>query len=217
MGQQQPKRRGRQGLSAASSFIAPPASASTLPVPSSSPAASLPYVDQLGQLSAQQQHDHMMSMYRRRIDQSKRIIELWSRGNVSGIVGCLQMPKDTAVFCSFLRQLLARNLHGPLSLDACQILLPLLRDIMSSKYDEFVGTALSFTEVLFEKFRGLIADTRRGCAKIPERQLDLAQEERLKKCNFCYDRFQEVHGLPFETLRAGRDFKSTLQAFLQSC
>merc|ERR1712187_538024 len=85
------------------------------------------------------------------------------------------------------------NLEQALTLDSCLVLLPILQDLLSSKYQDFVITALHFVEVLLHKFRDLIAQTRQSCANIPERQLDLPREDRLRKCNACHEQFREIH------------------------
>lgn len=99
-----------------------------------------------------------------------------------------------------------------------QALLPILRDLMSSKYDDFVTTALEFTEVLLRNFSTLISDTRSSCASLPERQLDLPREDRLRKCNACHDQFREILRLFPEHQLGSRfvGFRSSLQHFVQN-
>merc|ERR1712060_143497 len=129
------------------------------------------------------------------------------------------MPQDQAAFCDFVRAIMRQSLESDLNLDACQALLPILRDLLGSVYDDFVVTALQFTEVLLQNFRRLIADTRSSCAQISERQLDLPREERLRKCNACYGHFQEIHRLLPEVPAGSRfgGLRTGLHQFLQTC
>merc|ERR1712039_722293 len=142
-----------------------------------------------------------------------------TRGNIANISSVLNMPQDHAVFCDFARAIMRKRLPPAMNLDACQALLPILRDLLGSKYEDFNITALQFIEVLLQNFSRLISDTRLSCASIPERQLDLPREERLRKCNACHDHFREILRLLPDTGAGGRfaGFRSSLQRFLQSC
>merc|ERR1719220_1788747 len=113
----------------------------------------------------------------------------------------------------------SQNLEQALTLDSCLVLLPILQDLLGSKYDDFVITALQFAEVLLHKFKDLIAQTRQSCANIPERQLDLPREERLRKCNACHEHFREIHRYCLDSQLGSRfsGFQASLQSFLQSC
>jgi len=112
-----------------------------------------------------------------------------------------------------------KGLSPALNLDACSALLPLLKDLMTSKYDDFVATALEFSELLLEQFGGLISETRESCSKIPERQLDIAREGRFNKCNMCFETFRQIEKLLSEGPHASASrfgaFKTSLQVFLQ--
>jgi len=172
------------------------------------------------QLSSQ--HVQMMGVLQRRLDQMQKLKDLWSRGNIASIRSVLNMPQDQAVLCDFARVVMRQNLDSALNLDACQALLPILRELLSSKYPEFVDTALEFGEVLLLKFGKLIAETRTTCARIPERQLDLPREERLRKCSSCYDQFQAMGDFlatsPPDGPRARFPaFNVALKTFLGSC
>lgn len=173
----------------------------------------------ISSLSAQ--HPQMLGVLQRRLEQTKRIHEFWLKGNLTSIGSVLHMPQDQAVLCDFCRSIKRKGLTGALNLDACSALLPLLRDLMTSKYDDFVMSALEFGEILLEQFGKLIRETRERCSKIPERQVDLAQEERYKKCNACYDAFREIQILlnpeGSDSALAGRfsNFRTSLQVFLK--
>merc|ERR1719215_2208237 len=145
----------------------------------------------------------MKSVMARRLDQVRRLKELWTRGNLANLGGVLQMPRDHAVFCDFVRAVMRGKLEATLNLDACQLLLPIATELMSSKYDDFALAAIQFAEVLLENFGGVIADTRRSTAQA-ERQPDLAREERERKCEVCYENFREIRRLLPESRLAPR-------------
>lgn len=159
----------------------------------------------------------MRSVLQRRLGQVRRLKELWARGNLVDLEAVLQMPTDHAVFCDFLRAAMRNKLEAALNLEACQLLLPMVRDLMSSKYEDFAAASIQFAEVLLQHFGGVIADTRGGRAGITERNLDLVREERLLKSDACYDQFREIFRLLKESRLLDRfgPFRQSLQAFLQ--
>ncbi|CAJ1392392.1 unnamed protein product [Effrenium voratum] len=142
------------------------------------------------------QHPQMLGVLKRRLEQTRRLTELWAQGNFSSIGSVLTMPQDQAVLCDLARGLMRKDLGSALTLDACWAFLPLLKELLlTSKYEDFIATALEFTELLLGQFGNLISETRESCARIPERQLDLAREQRMRKCSSCYEHFKEIHQL----------------------
>ncbi|CAJ1367748.1 unnamed protein product [Effrenium voratum] len=164
------------------------------------------------------QHPQMLGVLKRRLEQTRRLTELWAQGNFSSIGSVLTMPQDQAVLCDLARGLMRKDLGSALTLDACWAFLPLLKELLlTSKYEDFIATALEFTELLLGQFGNLISETRESCARIPERQLDLAREQRMRKCSSCYEHFKEIHQLLVAGPSAARFGKlnSSLQAFIQ--
>lgn len=173
--------------------------------------------DQVSQLALQ--HPQMMGVLQRRLAQVRRAKDLWSQGNLGTLSQGLQFPQDHAVVCDFARAVIREKLVGTLNLDACQTLLPIMRDLMCSKYDDFGVTGHQFSELLLQHFGSIISETRQSCAGIPERQLDIAKEERLRKCNACHQQFCEIQKSLLEGRLASRfnSFRVALQTFLQRC
>jgi len=173
--------------------------------------------DQVSQLALQ--HPQMMGVLTRRLTQVRRVNQLWAQGNLGTLSDGLQFPQDHAVVCDFARAVIKEKLVGALNLDACQTLLPIMRDLMCSKYDDFAVTGHQFAELLLQHFGDLISETRESCARIPERQLDIAREERLGKCNACHQQFCEIQKSLLEGRLASRfvSFRVALQTFLQRC
>jgi hypothetical protein len=147
-------------------------------------------IDQIAQLG--QQHPQMRSVLQRRLTQVRRLKELWATGNLSSLSSVLQMPQDQAVFCDFVRAVMQHRHEASLNLDACQLLLPIVRELMNSKYNDFAAASLKFADVLVSHFGDLILDTRKSASEANGRQLNIALEERLQKCNVCYEHFQEI-------------------------
>ncbi|CAJ1430430.1 unnamed protein product [Effrenium voratum] len=139
------------------------------------------------------QHPQMLGVLKRRLEQTRRLTELWAQGNFSSIGSVLTMPQDQAVLCDLARGLMRKDLGSALTLDACWAFLPLLKELLlTSKYEDFIATALEFTELLLGQFGNLISETRESCARIPERQLDLAREQRMRKCSSLLLALQQV-------------------------
>merc|ERR1719375_2197841 len=121
--------------------------------------------DQVSQLALQ--HPQMMGVLQRRLAQVRRAKELWTEGNLGTLSQGLQFPQDHAVVCDFARAVMKEKLVGALNLDACQTLLPVMRDLMCSKYDDFALTGHQFAELLLQHFGDLISETHESCARIP--------------------------------------------------
>lgn len=171
--------------------------------------------DEVQQLSLQ--HPQMMGVLQRRLTQVRRAKELWSKGNLSTLSTGLQFPQDHAVVCDFARAIMKEKLVGALNLGACQTLLPIMRDLMCSKYDDFAVTGHQFTELLLHHFGDIISETRLNCARIPETQLDPPREDRLQKCNACHQQFCEIQKSLLDGRLASRfvTFREALQKFLK--
>mmetsp|Transcript_1363 Transcript_1363/g.3962 ORF Transcript_1363/g.3962 Transcript_1363/m.3962 type:complete len:618 (-) Transcript_1363:75-1928(-) len=163
------------------------------------------------------QHPQMMGVLQRRLDQVHRLKDLWAAGNLSGLQGILAGPQDHAAFCDLARAIMQQHQEAALNLDACQVLLPVLQDLLHSKYEDFASTAAQLVEVLLLHFGELITETRVSSSNLPERQMDLPREDRLRKCNACYDQFKEIHRQLPERLGGSRSsgVRSSLRAFLQ--
>jgi len=217
-----------QGSAAVGSSSPPPRSAQSpprlahSPPPRSAQSCEMPQAAQrpafgMEQISnLEQEHPLMKSVLQRRLEQIRRLKESWAKGNLNNVSTALQMPQDAGAACDFLRAIIRRKLEASLNLDACYVLLPLVRELMVSKYDDFKTTSLQFTDVVLQSIGDMVAETRRSCAKIPQRQLDFAREERLKKCDACYDHFREILGTLPASDRSNR-LRQALTSFLQSC
>lgn len=165
------------------------------------------------------EHPKMVGVLQRKLEKVSRLRDLWARGNLAALPGALNMPQDQPVFCDFLRSIMKQRAEHNLTLDACAILMPLIQDLLGSRYDDIVVVALQFGEVLLRKFSEAISSTRRSCASIPERQLDLSREERLRKCNACHEQFVELHRFLLDSSLGSRfgSFQAALQHLVQSC
>merc|ERR550514_1048023 len=106
-------------------------------------------------------------MLTKRLNQQKRVIELWVKGSLVGLCDIIQTPQDHAVMCDFLRAVMRSNLVANLNLDAAKSMLPILSEIVASKHEAFAVTSIRFVEVLLQQFMGVITDTRRSCGSIP--------------------------------------------------
>jgi len=212
-GMPRPRSPGDEPGSTIPGAASPPASVPSPPVRDPL-ARDLPARDPLDQVAQmQQQHTQMMGILHRRLAQVRRLKEFWDNGNMSRMPTVAQ---DPAPVCDLLRAVMQRELVGTVNLDACQVMLPILRDQSESKYDEFATASLQFILLLLQRFGDLITDTRQGCAGIPVRQLDFAREERLRKCNACHELFQEIHRSLAKSRVAGQfgGLRDALQSFL---
>mmetsp|Transcript_104425 Transcript_104425/g.239161 ORF Transcript_104425/g.239161 Transcript_104425/m.239161 type:complete len:564 (+) Transcript_104425:408-2099(+) len=155
-----------------------------------------------------ERHEQMLAVLTHRVANARAVTALWEKGEFVTVVAELQRLNDTATTCDFLRMLIKSRQKG-MNLDACNLLLPMLDDVLGSKYENFVSVALDCVQHLLNTFGDIISDTRAACSGVPGHQLDLAKEDRLRKCNGCYTGFEKVHSL-LDTGTLGRSFSTQL-------
>lgn len=62
-------------------------------------------------------------------------------------------------------------------IEACCILLPLITDMIQSKFEAYVAVGLSYAQKLVDGFRSIVQESI-GTSQLRSREVDLAAEER---------------------------------------
>merc|ERR1711871_1290851 len=137
---------------------------------------------------------YTVSELTQRLATLKTLRAQWEKGDIIQVISLLQVISDEAlesngdesglvVLADFLQ---AIELKGNgLNLDACVSLLPIFESIISKcmRIEHVIKAAVNSTTMLLEAFGDLIVQTR----AINVMGVDLSREERLKKCNRCWD------------------------------
>jgi katanin p80 WD40 repeat-containing subunit B1 len=93
---------------------------------------------------------------------------------------------DTALMADILNQL--NQSVNIWNLDICTILLPSIKDLIGSKYEEHAQIGSDSCKIIFKNFGKLIKSSLMG----PSIGVDLTREERQRKCNSCYGYLQDI-------------------------
>ncbi|CAD7944690.1 unnamed protein product [Amoebophrya sp. A25] len=160
-----------------------------------------------------QQHHDIVLCYKRRLEQSSRVLSLWHNGRLPEVIDLLASSRgcDGATFCDFIRALL-RNRHAKcLNLAACARLLPCAREtLLDSKYEDFAKVGTAFVQAMLAHFGAVIVDTQRKSTQMGRERLDIAGEDRLEKVRECLREFSNIRGCK----GVSSALRSTLDDFL---
>ena len=75
------------------------------------------------------------------------------------------------------------------NLDICLTLLPSIKELISSKYEDHAQIGSDSCKIIFKNFGKLIKSSLTGVVSVG---VDLTREERQRKCNSCYGYFQDI-------------------------
>lgn len=134
-------------------------------------------------------HNSVSSLLLHRNRNLDVIRAIWTAGDIKTAVESAINMRDQAVIVDLLNILnLKRSLW---TLDLCVILLPSLKDLLTSKYENYIMSACTSLKLLLKSFAGLINTT----IKIQPSGVDFSREERYNKCCKCYNHFLSVRGI----------------------
>ncbi|XP_021342965.1 katanin p80 WD40 repeat-containing subunit B1-like isoform X2 [Mizuhopecten yessoensis] len=106
---------------------------------------------------------------------------MWTSGNTKTAVDSAISMNDQAVLVDLLNVLNLKS--GLWSLELCATLLPLVKDLLQSKYDSYVMTACNALKIILRNFGPVI---KSNLTAPPSVGVDISREERYRKCNKAY-------------------------------
>lgn len=115
--------------------------------------------------------------------------KFWQMGNLQGAIDALVKMNDLPVAVDFLNVAEKSMASNRLTLGMAQGMLPILKNLLSSRFEGYVQISLRYLKVLLRSFTRIVLDTR----SIPVHGVDLSAEERLAKCNDVYDLFKSIY------------------------
>ncbi|CAI5525516.1 unnamed protein product, partial [Closterium sp. Naga37s-1] len=134
-------------------------------------------------------HTAMQHMLQGRLSAVRHVAALWVDGELLPALSALAASKDLAVVADVVevlamqggRRLASVGMEGALQLQ------PLLRALLASSHSKYVGVALSLLRELLRAFSEPITAARTATHSPG---VDLHMEERLQRCNDCYEGFR---------------------------
>ncbi|CAH1780535.1 unnamed protein product [Owenia fusiformis] len=127
-------------------------------------------------------HDSMMAVMSSRQRNLQIVRALWTGGNIKTAVDSAIGMNDQAVVVDVLNILCAKS--NLWSLDMCALLLPQLKDLLGSKYENYVQTTCMSLRTILKNFGPVIKSN--VTAAPAGGGVDISREERYQKCNTCY-------------------------------
>ncbi|XP_071494465.1 katanin p80 WD40 repeat-containing subunit B1-like [Diadema antillarum] len=113
---------------------------------------------------------------------------IWSAGDVKTSIESAVNMKDQAILVDLLNiMLLKKSLWN---LDICVVVLPKLKELLTSKYENYVQTSCACLKLVLRNFTNLINQN----IKCPPSGVDITREERYRKCSKCYTYLIAVRG-----------------------
>ncbi|XP_064598866.1 LOW QUALITY PROTEIN: katanin p80 WD40 repeat-containing subunit B1-like [Liolophura sinensis] len=134
-------------------------------------------------------HTAMMTVMANRSRNLQIVRAMWTSGNTKTAVDSALSMNDPAVVVDVLNVL--NNKTSLWTLDLCSSLLPHLSDLVGSKYDSYVETALTSVKLILRNMGPVI---KANMVTPPSIGVDISREERHRKCNSCYTHLSSVRG-----------------------
>jgi katanin p80 WD40 repeat-containing subunit B1 len=161
--------------------------------PTSTQATPQPSVPHDEAVRGQLLKDHKMicGILAQRLNNMRLLTSLWKTGNVNGCIQALAKMDDPSCAVDFLGASQQSFQSKILDLDTCVMLLPILKNLLMSQFEHHVTIALQYMKMLLRNFSELIVNTR-SAASAPIGGANPALEERLIRCNACYEQFKAV-------------------------
>lgn len=112
---------------------------------------------------------------------------MWTTGNIKTAVDAAVGMNDPAVLHDVVSMMLQKA--SIWSLDHCTCLLPILGNLVSSKYDNYVDTGLNGIKQILRSFGPII---KANITAPPSVGVDISREERANKCLFCHKELMKI-------------------------
>jgi katanin p80 WD40 repeat-containing subunit B1 len=148
-------------------------------------------------------HDKVCSVMQARLTNMKLIEKLWSQNSrdvreaMKLVVNQFGKHKDHALAVDVLRIVMRPDyVKRYLNLDICVMLLPLVKDLCNTRFEEYIILALHTATQLFQSFSQIISQTLRNYKEQQSsNQVDLSAEDRKDKCETCQNAFNSIRQL----------------------
>eukprot|EP00916_Digyalum_oweni_P002128 GHVL01003957.1.p1 GENE.GHVL01003957.1~~GHVL01003957.1.p1 ORF type:complete len:312 (+),score=51.95 GHVL01003957.1:60-995(+) len=145
-------------------------------------------------------HKNIMSTLTKRLSNVRAARSYWTSGSCKGLLLHIEKVNDLAVTCDCIKGII-RSRDDPFTLEECSLLLPILREVVKSDQQEFIIVGLQATQRMIRHFGDIIRRTREYARIHQSAPVDISREERLERCNRCYETVFEIGDILDEKLR----------------
>ncbi|DAZ94295.1 TPA: hypothetical protein N0F65_012064 [Lagenidium giganteum] len=123
----------------------------------------------------------------------QQLLVYWEKGNIHDALRYLgQLPngKREALVVDVLRMTDLQSIG--LDLEGCTLLLPLVLELLASKFEIYVSVGIDSGQKLFDAFSPVVKDAR-DARPLRLREVNLAGEERVQRCSTCDAHFRQMN------------------------
>ena len=168
-------------------------------------------------------HANMLAVLNRRSENICLILKWWDSGNMPAALNALNMMNDLSVTADVLKHGLTDTKNEWITLELCGQVIPLAGTLVESKYESYIKTGISVALTLTKQFRSVISSTLSAPSSMG---VDLSREDRIKRCEVCFNAFRNVCDSSAlaknarrenQTGELARELKRTLEGFIAEC
>lgn len=161
----------------------------------------------------------MLQILNQRLQNLRVLKHFWRQGNIKGAMQALMKMNDLPVAVDFFNGIESHLISGNvMTLEIAAAMLPVIKSLLGSRFEGYVSISLRYLKVQLRSFSQLILDTRSA----PSNFINPSQEERLERCNECYDQYKAIYPLvqniakkKHEVGHLARDVDALLSKLLQ--
>jgi len=166
-------------------------SSSSQPVPAPTPSPPQPDLSS-HRKRVQDEHKVMLTILSTRLQNLQRLAALWSNGDARRSIDELVRLNDLSVSVDFLTAAESTFLQSNiLTLELCRDLLPIIKMLLESKYENYAVCGLKYCRMLLIAFTPIIQSCRSTAAV--GGGVDLTRDERLARANDCFNTFKLIY------------------------
>jgi len=138
-----------------------------------------------------EQHQSFKGITSKRLNCLKMISNCWSSNNYSSAFNAINLMKDASVSNDFFYYCFVKNDISkiPLTMDNVITIMPHVAGLINSKYDPYVKNGVRAASNILNNFNERIISVKNV---IVTNGVDLAREERLKKCDVIIEQYESI-------------------------
>ncbi|RNA34559.1 katanin p80 WD40 repeat-containing subunit B1 isoform X2 [Brachionus plicatilis] len=123
-------------------------------------------------------HENFMKEMKMRSRKLQSICVMWNSGNIKPALDHAVNLKDGNIMANILNEI--NSLNSLWNLDICTILLPSIRNLISSRYEEYMLIGSESCKLVFKNFGKLIKSNLMSASNVGV-SFDISREERFRK------------------------------------
>lgn len=133
------------------------------------------------------QHKTILTVLHHRLKHLKIVLAQWSTKDVKMALESALSIDNQATVVDILNVITLRPQIW--TLDMCQVVLPVIYDLLQSKYESYMSTGCSCLRIILKNFGPVI---KTNITAPPGVGVDISREERYSKCMACYNQLLSI-------------------------